>query len=75
MAWSGSPADPTTDDAAADVLAAFRSAQNAAKPPVECYRAGVAAWRRFHPDQAREYASMQAVAVILKATVKLRIED
>jgi hypothetical protein len=37
-------------------------------------RAGVAVWRRFHPDHTAQYASMQAVEVILKATVKLKVE-
>ena len=75
MAWTGSTVDPIRDKAAADVISAFGSAQNAARPTVECYRAGVAAWRRFHPDQTHQYASLKAVAVILEATVKLRIED
>ena len=42
---------------------------------VECYRAGVDAWRRVHPDQSAEYAAKQAVAVILAAKVSLRVEE
>jgi len=67
--------DPMTDRAAAAVLAAFETAQRDELPPVDCYRAGVEAWRRAHPDQRREYAAKQAVAVILAAKVKLRVED
>ena len=42
---------------------------------VDCYRAGVDAWRRTHPDQSAEYAAKQAVAVILAAKVSLRVEE
>ncbi|MBV9966084.1 MAG: hypothetical protein JO008_10350, partial [Alphaproteobacteria bacterium] len=44
-------------------------------PSVDCYRAGVEAWRRTHPDQSAEYAAKQAVAVILSAKVSLRVEE
>src|SRR3954462_12125594 len=37
-AWK---ADPTTDNAARDVLAAYDAAVKRGKPPVECYRAAV----------------------------------
>ena len=67
--------DPTTDRAAAAVLAAFEAAQRDDLPSVDCYRAGVEAWRRAHPDQRSDYAARQAVAVILAAKVKLRVED
>lgn len=60
------------DEATADVLAAFQAARAAAKPPVECYRAGVEAWRQRHPDQAPEYAAKRAVAVILAHNMELR---
>ncbi len=57
---------PTVDDEAArHVVAAFKTARAAGQPSVECYRAGVEAWRRHHPDQAPEYAAKRAVAVIL----------
>ena len=56
--------DPKTQEA---VLVAFRNARAENRPPVECYRAGVLAWRERHPDQAADYASKQAVAVILAA--------
>ena len=49
----------------AAVLAAFEGARRAGRPPAECYRAGVLAWRERHPDQAPEYAAKGAVAVIL----------
>jgi hypothetical protein len=42
---------------------------------VECYRAGVEAWRRQHPDQTVEYTAKQAVAVILATHAKIRIEE
>ena len=64
-----------TPDVTNAVLGAFNGAREAGRPPVECYRAGVKAWRERFPDQAPEYAAKQAVALILKANVKLRVED
>jgi hypothetical protein len=61
------------DTAAVDVLEAFRVARAAGRPPVECYRAGVEAWRRQHPDQAPEYAAKRAVAVILAHSAEIKI--
>ena len=75
MAWRGSTIDPTTDVAAEAVLEAFEEARGAGLPSVDCYRAGVEAWRRMHPDQSAEYAAKQAVAVILAAKVSLRVEE
>jgi hypothetical protein len=75
MAWRGSTIDPTTDVAAEAVLDAFEEARAAGLPSVDCYRAGVEAWRRRHPDQSSEYAAKQAVAVILAAKVSLRVEE
>ena len=63
------------DEAAPDVLAAFQAAKAGGLSPVECYRAGVAAWRRHHPDQAPEYAAKRAVAVILAHNVVLRSSE
>jgi hypothetical protein len=63
------------DEAAAEVLAAFQAAREAGRPPVECYRAGVEAWRRHHPDQAPEYAAKRAVAVILAHNIELKVGD
>jgi hypothetical protein len=74
MGWRGSTIDPTRDVAAAAVLDAFEAARSAGLPSVACYRAGVEAWRHIHPDHAAEYAASQAVAVILAATVSLRVE-
>ncbi|HZU89595.1 MAG TPA: hypothetical protein VE993_10100 [Stellaceae bacterium] len=65
----------TTNVAAEAVLEAFRSARDTGKPSVECYRAGVEAWRRVHPDQSPEYAAKQAVAVILATHAKLKVEE
>lgn len=75
MAWRGTTIDPMSNVAAEAVLEAFRSARNIGKPSVECYRAGVEAWRRAHPDQSPEYAAKQAVAVILATHAKLRVEE
>jgi hypothetical protein len=75
MVWRGSTINPMTDSAADAVLDAFEEARGAGLPPVECYRAGVDAWKRNHPDQAAEYAAKQAVAVILAAKVTLRVEE
>jgi hypothetical protein len=75
MAWRGSTIDPTTDIAAEAVLEAFEEARAAGQQSVDCYRAGVEAWRRMHSDQSAEYAAKQAVAVILAAKVSLRVEE
>jgi hypothetical protein len=57
------------------VVAAFEAAQRDDLPQVDCYRAGVLAWRRAHPDQQPKYAALRAVDVILSAKVKLRVDD
>jgi hypothetical protein len=75
MVWPDREINPTTDPAAPAVLEAFDAAQEAHLLPVTCYRAGVEAWRRAHPDQRPEYAAKQAVAVILAAKVRLRVDD
>jgi hypothetical protein len=75
MAWRVSRVDPTANPTAQAVLKAFESARLAGRPSVECYRAGVDAWRREHPDQSPEYAAKRAVAVILDTHAKLRIEE
>ena len=55
--------------AEADVLAAFQTARNAGRPQVDCYLAGIAAWRRHYPDHEASYAAHQAVALILARQV------
>jgi hypothetical protein len=75
MVWRGSIIDPNKDAAAEAVIEAFDAARRTGAPSVDCYRAGVDAWRRIHPDQSVEYASKQAVAVILAAKVTLRVEE
>ncbi|MBV8505482.1 MAG: hypothetical protein JOZ11_06710 [Alphaproteobacteria bacterium] len=75
MVWRVSRIDPTTNVAAAAVLKAFEAARRSGCTSVECYRAGVEAWRRQHPDQSAEYAAKQAVAVILATHAKIRIEE
>jgi hypothetical protein len=67
-------ASPTSKATAEAVLRAFETARNQGRPSVECYRAGVAAWRRAHPEQAPEYAAKQAVAVILAVHLTLRVD-
>ena len=71
MVWRGREGDPRSDPAAPDVMAAHQAATQAGLPTPRCYRAGVEAWRRAHPDHAAAYASKQAVAVILAAREKL----
>jgi hypothetical protein len=75
MVWRSSMIDPTTDVAAGAVLEAFEAAQRDGLPSVDCYRAGVDAWKRTHPDQSAEYAAKQAVSVILTVKVSLRVEE
>ena len=75
MVGHGGETDPTTDPAVADVLAAYEAAQKARKSTADCYRAGVAAWRRVHPDQTPVYTAQRAVTVILAVKVSLRIPD
>jgi hypothetical protein len=65
------PVEP--DDATVDVLTAFQSARAAFRSPVECYRAGVDAWRQHHPEHAPKYAARRAVAVILAYVVELTV--
>ena len=74
MLWRRSSIDPTTDPVAPVVIAAFEIAQKAGHDTKDCYKAGVDVWRRAHPDQAAAYASQQAVEVILRAKVSLRVE-
>jgi hypothetical protein len=75
MVARASKVEPTTNPAATAVLKAFESARRAGRPSVECYRAGVEAWRREYPDQAPEYAAKRAVAVILAIHARIRIEE
>ena len=63
--------DPRSDPAAADVMAAYQATTQAGLPTPRCYRAGVEAWRRAHPDHSAAYAAKQAVAVILAAKEKI----
>ena len=75
MFWPDREPDPTTDRAASAVLEAFDAAQAARLLPVTCYRAGVEACRRAHPNQTAAYAARKAVAVILAAKVSLCVDD
>jgi hypothetical protein len=62
-----STVDPTRDPVAGKVVAAFDAAKEAGLSTCDCYRASVDVWRRAYPDQRPQYASKQAVDVILKA--------
>ena len=55
-------------------LLAFATARAQGRSSVECYRAGIAAWRHVHPEHSAEYAAKRAVAVILSNYVNLRVE-
>jgi hypothetical protein len=66
--------DAASREAGDAALKAFATARAQGRSSVECYRAGVAAWRRVHPEQSAEYAAKRAVAVILSAYLSLRIE-
>ena len=63
----------SSEEAVETVLGAFETARRAGLPPVECYRAGISAWRRLFPDHAPEYAAKQAVSLILSATTEMTI--
>ena len=75
IVWRISKIDPTSNVAAEAVLKAFELARRSGRPSVECYQAGVEAWRRQHPDQSAEYTAKQAVAVILAMHAKIRVEE
>jgi hypothetical protein len=74
MVWRVASIDPAKHPTANVVLTAFEAARRAGLPSVDCYRAGVDAWRRQHPDQSAEYSAKRAVAVILAKHARLRIE-
>jgi hypothetical protein len=61
-------------EAADAALKAFVTARALGRTSVDCYRAGVAAWRKVHPEQSAEYAAKRAVAVILSAHISLRVD-
>jgi hypothetical protein len=63
-----------SQDAVEAVLRAFDAARRGGLPPVECYRAGISAWRRLFPDHAPEYAAKEAVSLILAATTQLTVQ-
>jgi hypothetical protein len=71
----GAGSSNDSDEVTRAVLAAFQAARADGQSSVDCYRAGVEAWRRYHPDQAPEYAAKRAVAVILAHHVELRISE
>jgi hypothetical protein len=67
--------NPLRQEPCEAVLRAFEEAREAGRPAVECYRAGVEEWRRTHPEQSPEYAAKRAVAVILAAHARVRVEE
>jgi hypothetical protein len=70
--WLDCDDEPTTDRAVEDVIAAYEAAKHARLPLAVCFRMGVAAWCRVHPDQSLDYAAQQAVTVILEAKIAAR---
>jgi hypothetical protein len=66
MRRSTSLFDPAADPIAHDVIAAFKKTAEARRSACECYKAAVRVWRQAHPDQNPEYASKQAVGIVLK---------
>ena len=73
MVWRAREADPRSDRAAPNAIAAYQAAMQAGLPTARCYQAGVEAWRRAHPDHTAAYAGKQAVAVILAAKEKFLV--
>ena len=71
---SATPFDQTNREAGDAALKAFAAARAQGRSSVECYRAGVAAWRRIHPEQSADYAAKRAVSIILAAYMSLRVE-
>ena len=57
------------------VLGAFFHERDAGRTAVDCYTAGVSAWRTRFPDQQGRYAAKHAVALILDATMQLRVPE
>ncbi|HUC09782.1 MAG TPA: hypothetical protein VL985_05055 [Stellaceae bacterium] len=74
MRGSSATLDLASRAAADAALKAFADARAQGRSSVECYRAGVAAWRAVHPEQSAEYAAKRAVAVILSTHLSLRVE-
>lgn len=74
MYGSSTSLDQANTPAGEAALKAFATARAQGRSSVECYRAGVAAWRAVHPEQSPEYAAKRAVAVILSAYMSLRVE-
>ena len=72
MSESASKVDPMADSAALAVLAAYDVAVRMGASS-ECYRAGVDAWVRAHPDQVRTYAARQALDVIFTTRVRVAL--
>ena len=57
------------------VLAAFFNGRDAGRPAVDCYAAGVSAWRTRFPDHDGRYAAKHAVTLMLDATMQLRVAE
>ena len=74
MRGSSSTLDSANMAAADAALSAFATARAQGRSSVECYRAGVDAWRAVHPEQSVEYAAKRAVAVILSTHLSLRVD-
>ena len=70
MVWRAREADPRSERAAPNAIAAYQAAMQAGLPTARCYQAGVEAWRRTHPDHSAVCAGKEAVSVILAAKQK-----
>src|SRR5260370_32812344 len=75
MVWRVLKIDPTTNVAAEAVLKAFEAARGSGRPSVECYRAGVEAWRCQHPGQTPQYTAKQAGFEDPPAPAQMPIEE
>ena len=60
----------TSSEVRSAVLGAFFHEQDAGRPAVVCYTAGVSAWRARFPDQPGRYAAKHAVTLMLDATMR-----
>ena len=73
--WRGQPYDPMQDPIAPEIIEAYEAAQEQRRSTHECYRAAIDVWRRAYPEHTREYASKQAIEVVLRAKVSLRVDE
>jgi hypothetical protein len=73
--WAGKSCNLFTPPSILSKTAAQNESRHDGLSSPPCYRAGVEVCRRQHPDQTAESNAKQAVAVILAAHAKIRIEE